>query len=90
MKKYKLIKEYPGSPKIETVLSLEESKKVLGSLSYISCWPEFWEEVKEEKVIENTEAKRRFALELLREEYIRDYKNKEIENASRLLIVICQ
>ena len=49
--RYRLIKEYPGSPKLDTIIN--DSKTTLGISYYENCkafienYPEFWQEVVE-------------------------------------------
>lgn len=47
MKKYKLIKKYPGSPKLGTILKEEGFDENLGTYHNPKDYPEFWEEVVE-------------------------------------------
>ena len=66
MKKYKLIKEYPGSPKLGTIVEKDErygsyiykyieSNRNLGVLKYhVEDNPEYWEEVIENKFMVST------------------------------------
>lgn len=60
MKKYKLIKKFPGSPEINVIAESDSTGTYLvkgGVLIYmftkeqIENYPEFWEEVKEEKFV---------------------------------------
>lgn len=67
MKKYKLIKEYPGSPKLGTIVEKDErcgshiykyreSNSNFGVLKYhVEDNPEYWEEVIENKFMVSTE-----------------------------------
>ena len=58
MKKFKLIKEYPGSPSYPGIQVMEvndryEYRNITGGLIYfdkeeIEIYPEYWEEIKEE------------------------------------------
>lgn len=58
-KKYKLIKEYPGSPKKGSIATVDESNDfvqsyTVGDFTYefstnLKAYPEFWEEVEEKK-----------------------------------------
>lgn len=62
MKKYKLIKEYPGSPKLGTIVQKEfyfyknrETNDIFGILKYhVEDNPEYWEEVIENKFMVST------------------------------------
>jgi hypothetical protein len=64
MKKYKLIKEYPGSPEIKSIAKKEEKGyNVIDNKSLfwltdetVENYPEFWEEVEEENPIYISEA----------------------------------
>jgi hypothetical protein len=53
MKQYKLIKEYPTSPPLGTILTLKENGWYQSGTSYahlpesIEIFPEFWKEIKE-------------------------------------------
>lgn len=61
MKKYKLIKEYPGSPKLNTIINEKTSEHFKGKYEIngiveesdqVENYPEFWEELdKKEKVL---------------------------------------
>ena len=58
MKQYKLIKEYPGSPKLNSIVKQElsfniqhgyrtEDLKIYYSNDYIEKSPDYWEEIKQ-------------------------------------------
>lgn len=59
MKKYKLIKEYPGSPKLDTIIihkdnswidpypSVEHDQMIL--IDWVIKYPQYWEEIIEIK-----------------------------------------
>lgn len=53
MKKYKLIKEYPGSPKINTIVDHNYSNRMynfcVADTENSEKWKEYWEEVKEKE-----------------------------------------
>ena len=44
MKKFKLIKEYPRSPKLGTEIEIKESE-----VNTIKTYPEYWQEIIEKK-----------------------------------------
>lgn len=78
MKKFKLIKEYPGSPKLNTIVDLERSVNgqiVQGKWCYdIDKTPEFWEEVveKDYEIVSLIEGKLIYPCD----KYSKDYINQ--------------